>query len=362
MGSKWALGCYIEHTAMEIAGKNQQDGRNIGIDLSRVMAAFAIVCYHTMMFYDENGGQTVMGIHLSQLVGGLFLWGRVPFFLILSGYLASRSLSKPGVSIRRFVQTRVIGLGVPYLVWNALALAMQSAAPLLSVTYGDAAAQGPGFYVAAILGIGSAPADYPMWFIRDIIVLSCLAPLFFRFRNWIFVPAMVLVCLPAISGGWLDFGMPRPSSWGYYALGMLIHQLDVRRLGALSASPMQGWIMCLALGCLSVFIPGITLGAIGPLLGAFSLFLLGQAIAGGNARLANLILSATPATFLIFAANGPIIGSIKRLLIRYADLDNSQKLLFYCLLPFVLTVLLVITHNQIRKFFPKLLFPLTGGR
>jgi len=58
----------------------------------------------------------------------------------------------------------------------------------------------------------------------------------------------------------------------------------------------------------------------------------------------------------------PIITAIMVLLTKYADMGNSQKLIFYGLLPFILTVLLVITHHQIRRFFPKLLFPLTGGR
>jgi len=253
---------------MEITGKTLQNGKSMGIELSRVIAAFMIVCMHCMIAYEASGGQAVMGIQPYPFVGGVFLWGRVPFFLILAGYLAARSLTKPGVSNRRFVQTRLIGLGVPYLVWNALALAAQGAGALLRVTQGNAAAHGPGFYVSGLFGFGAFPADYPMWFVRDIIVVNCLAPLLFKFRLWIFVPALVLICLPASSMIWADFGMPRPSSFGCYALGMLIHQLDVRRLGALFASPAQGWIVCMGLGCLTVFVPGINLGAIGPLLGA----------------------------------------------------------------------------------------------
>ena len=347
---------------MEITGKTLQNGKSMGIELSRVIAAFVIVFMHSMIAYESSGGQAVMGIQPFQFAGGLFLWGRVPFFLLLAGYLASRSLTKPGVSNRRFVQTRLIGLGVPYLVWNALALAAQGAGALLKVTHDNAAAHGPGFFASGLFGIGAFPADYPMWFVRDIIVVNCLAPLFFKFRLWIFVPAVALICVPASSMIWADCGMPRPSSFGYYALGMLIHQLEVRRLGALFASPAQGWILCMGLGCLSVFVHGLNLGALGPLLGAFSIRLLGEAIAGGNPRLANLLVSASPATFLIFAAHMPIMTAIMVLLTKYADMGNSQMLLFYCLLPFILTVFLVITHYQIRRFFPKLLFPLTGGR
>ena len=347
---------------MEIAGKKLQDGKSMTIELSRVIAAFIIVCLHSMQAYQDSGGQKVMGIHPVDFVGGIFLWGRVPFFLILSGYLASRSLTKPAASNRRFIQTRLIGLGVPYLVWNALTLATQSIGALLAVTHKDAAVFSPGLLVSGLFGIGTGPADAPMWFVRDIIILSCLAPLLLKFRLWLFVPAMVLVCFPTSSTIWADAGILRPTSCGYYALGILIHQLDVRRSGGLFVSPAQGWFMCMALGCLSVFVNRINLGAIGPLLGAFSVLLLGEAIAGGNRRFANLLLSASPATFLIFAAHWPITLAIVRLLIKYGDLGNSQMLIFYSLLPFILTVLLVITHNQIRKSFPKLLFPLTGGR
>ena len=334
----------------------------MGIELSRVIAAFMIVCMHSMIAYEENGGQTVLGIQPYRFVGGIFLWGRVPFFMILSGYFAARSLTKPGMSNRRFLQTRLIGLGVPYLVWNSLALAMQGFGDFLRVTHDDATAHHLKYYVSGIFGIGAIPADYPMWFVRDIIVVSCLAPLLLKFRLWLFVPAMALISFPAASMMGAEFGIPRPSSCGYFALGMLIQLLDVRRLGALFASPAQGWILCMGLGCLSVFVKGVDLGAIGPLLGALSIVLLGEAIAGGCPRLANLLSSASPSTFLLFAAHMPLINAIMVLVIKYGDMGNSQKLVFYCLLPIFLTVLLVIAHNQIRRFFPKLLFPLTGGR
>lgn len=337
-------------------------GRYIAVDIARVIATCLIVYYHSMCAYSRSGGMPVMGQPPQQIVGGIFLWGRVPFFLVLSGFLASMSLSKPGMSSLRFIWTRSVGLGVPYLFWNGIALTLRVAGERFGASFGDIMHYSFTEVTSKILGFGENPADGPMWFVRDIIIASCIAPFLLKIRSWLFVPSIALIALSAGATEWTSHGIPHPSSFGFYSLGILLYQLDVNRLSVMFPSPLIGFVMCLCLGCVAVFLDVVALGVMGPILGACSILLLGIAIAQGNPRIAALIHSASPSTFLIFAANVPMISMIRQVEIRYWTLGNLQKLFFYSLVPFILTIGLVRVHVFIRKRLPQLLFPLTGGR
>lgn len=329
----------------------------VSIDIARAVATFMIVCFHSMLCYTANGGHPVMGAPAHQIVGGLFLWGRVPFFFMLCGFLASKSLSKPEATPGHFIMTRVKGLGIPYLFWNLLTLCMHVAAQISGVTQKHSMTDSPGSMIGSVLGVGLSPADTPMWFVRDLILAHCLAPFLFKARRWLFVPSLLLLALPITS-----HEMPNLSSFGYYMIGMLLYDINLRKFESLLPSAAAGVLLCMGLGLATVFHGGVNLGVMGPLLGAGAILLLGMAINEISPRAATLLSSLSSSSFMIYAANFPILIAIQMLQDRYWNMGNTPMLLFYSLLPFVITLGIFGCHVIIQRKFPQLLLFLTGGR
>ena len=321
-----------------------------------------IVCFHSMLSYAANGGHPVLGVPPHQIVGGLFLWGRVPFFFILCGFLASKSLSKPGATPSHFIRTRVIGLGIPYLFWNSLTLCFQAAGQMAGLAHGHSVNYSPGSVIENILGVGLSPADTPRWFVRDLILSHCLAPLLFNARRWLFVPSLLLIALPSSYVSLMGFVVPHPSSFGYYIIGMSLYDLNLRKFESLLPSTVGGVLLCMGLGLTTVFFGGVNLGVMGPLLGAGAILLLGMAISEKSPRMASLLSLFSSSSFIIYAANMPILIAIQQLQGRFWIMGSTPMLLFYTLLPVVITLGLFGCHVIIQRKFPQLLRILSGGR
>ncbi len=352
----------MEHLPSQSPNITSASERYAGVDIARVIAAFLIVSYHCMENYSRLDSMTIFGQAPHHVIGGLFLWGRVPFFLMLAGYLAARNLSRPNSSVRNFQRTRLIGLGIPYLVWNSISLVLIIIGYKLGASYEQHSQITPSSALAHITGIGAAPADGPLWFVRDLIVANFLAPLLLKYRSWNLLSMIILLSLPEPSLRWIEISIPRPSSIGFFGIGMVLQQFDPKKFGSLVPSNLIGFIICLAFGMIVVFAQVPLPKVIGPIVGAFSILLLGNTIAQQDSRLRKSLEKIAPATFLIFAANVPIILVIRQLLLRYNLLEGRVLFGFFCILPFVICLALIFFHMLLKRKFPKLLFPLTGGR
>ena len=336
--------------------------RYVGVDVARIFAAFLIVAYHCMEAYARSGGPPVLGMPPHHIVGGAFLWGRVPFFLILAGFLASQNLARPTASSHKFIYSRLLSLGIPYLVWNGISLLLRIAGEHMGASYEKGTTLSLGMIAAQITGISQSPANGPLWLVRDLIIANLLAPLLFRFRAWIFIPAIILITLPDYPTEWIESSIPRVASIGFYSIGIMLQQLEIKRFSILIPSARWGFLLCLGFGLLIVFTDLALPRVMGPTLGAAAILFAGNAIASTNSKIACLLQGIASASFLIYAANVPIIAVIRQVLLKYGHLSDSGMLLFYSLLPFLLTALLAYFHHLVRKHFPRLLTPLTGGR
>lgn len=334
--------------------------RDRAIDIARMAAAFLIVLYHSSESYAMSGGGPVLDRPLWSVVGDVSLWGRVPFFFFLSGCFAARSLQKHPGATGPFLKKRLTALVPPYLFWNLVSLSMLWVAAHAGVE----AAQDEriGFAAAGkqLAGIGMPPANGPLWFVRDLIICSCLAPLLRRLGPWLLVPCIALTITPEISPEWISRGCPRPSSLGYFGIGMLLNYVPRGTMDLVFPRPGLGFLLCLALGLAhSVFgLPKPSLAGVA--CGAMGILLLGRHIDCAWPKLAGWLARNANASFMIFAANVPFFAVARQL---YPKLPAGvPMLLYYWGLALVFVFLAIGAHSAIKRLFPRLLFVVSGGR
>ena len=335
--------------------------RDRSIDIARMAAAFLIVVYHAAESYAMTGGGPVLGRPLWSVVGDVSLWGRVPFFFFLSGCFAARSLQKHPDGAGPFLKKRLTALVPPYLFWNLVSLSMLWIAARAGVEAAqDERVVGLAAAGKQLVGIGMAPATGPLWFVRDLIICSCLAPLLKRLGPWLLVPCVALTIVPEISPAWISVGCPRPSSLGYFGIGMLLNYVPRGTTELIFPKAGLGFLLCLALGLAhSVFgLPRPSLAGVA--CGAMGILLLGRYIDSAWPKPGEWLGRNANASFIIFAANVPFFAVARQL---YPKLPAGiPMLLYYGGLALVFVFLAIAAHHAIKRFFPKLLFVVSGGR
>lgn len=124
-----------------------------------------------------------------------FLWNAV-FFLCKTVWLAPWAA----------------GHSFPYTVWDCIRL-------MLGV---DCQSWSDG---------GSMPWDYPLWFLRDLMMMMAVFA-FFRTRCVRVVGSLVLCavsCVPPVNEAAVFYGFPGEQSWWFFCAGMLLSSVDLDR-------------------------------------------------------------------------------------------------------------------------------------
>jgi hypothetical protein len=334
--------------------------RDRAIDISRMAAAFLIVMFHAAESYSLSGGEPVFGRPLWSIVGDISLWGRVPFFFFLSGCFAARSLQKRPDAAGALVRKRVTALLPPYLFWNLVSFSMIWIA--VRQGFGGPHAEKPswGGALAQLTGIGSAPANGPLWFVRDLILCSCLAPLFKRVGVWLLIPCVALVTFPEIPEAWISKGCLRPSSLGYFGIGMLLNLVPRGTIKMLFPKPGVGALLCIGLGIARTVLGMPKPALSGVACGALGILLVGHFVDESLPKLAAWLGRHANASFLIFAANVPFLAVARQV---YPHLPGSiPRMAYYGVLGVIFIFLAIAAHDLIKRYAPKLLLVVSGGR
>jgi peptidoglycan/LPS O-acetylase OafA/YrhL len=334
--------------------------RDRSIDIARMVAAFLIVLYHAGQSDSMVGGQPVLGFPPKVIIGQISLWGRVPFFFFLSGCFCARSLAKSGTDWWPFSRKRLIALVPPYLFWNLVCWLMLVVALRFGAEFTAAWKITPATALMQLTGFGMAPASQPLWFVRDLILASCLAPLMFRMGPWLLIPCLALTTFPEPSVQLQEMGVPRPSSFGYFGIGMLFRYFPRGTFGVLFPRPGPAMGICLAAGLACLLFKLRAPALVGPMVGAAGILLTARFIDQSFPKLANWLAANASASFLIFAANVPFFSLARQVYLK-AHLPLPGIMYFACL-ALLFFLLGIWIHKMLRSRFPGLLLIISGGR
>ena len=136
---------------------------------------------------------------------------RVPILFIISGYFFFRTLNGCKPDNEFFIgkyKKRVSSLLIPYIIWNAIAIAM------LYVKY-EIIEKTPLTFIDYMSGfwdftqrVGYDPANGPLWYVHDLMVITLMSPLIYmltknkKAAHWYLFILSVLyatnICLPLV--------------------------------------------------------------------------------------------------------------------------------------------------------------------
>ena len=292
----------------------------------------------------------------------------VPGFFLLSAMLLYRKPFHWKQNMRKKLRT----LGIPYLLMNTLWIAAFFVAQQIPgvrnfFSNPDKLIAQWGFwdYANAFLGFQKGafyPFLYPLWFVRDLLVLNVLASvlghLIDRFPN---------ICLTAAVAAWLFipqtgiFFMDTQSICFWVLGGVLVKKGICLEEG--DRLPMALWVLVYAAMVLLVMTVGRSsrsLARLTFLVGVFFWFRVTALV--HSPRWMDALGKLSAFSFGIYLFHEFFLTFARKVAVKLLPLTPVSQLLQYLLIPLAVIALCIAVCAGLKKWFPRLYSLLTGGR
>ena len=320
-----------------------------------------------VIFIHENPshsthGDVVMWWHSIVVVA-------VPVFFALSGYFFFKGVSSFDLpTYKRKLSKRIRTLLVPYLVWNCMPILFVVTGNLYSILFRGKSTND---LVAFLIGLwndgiwhiwwdktsGLMPFDSPLWYVRDLMILCVLSPLFnwlLRKLGWIFIVIVSGLYLSPLS---FPVGF---SSTGllFFGLGstFAIKGLPLDHINGGGRFVIYGIALCLFI--LSNVFHEQLLSRLFIMLSAYAWILLFCQL---KSSVVDSMAKYSETVFFILALHNIIVlANVGKGLTRI--LPGPVATLSYWIAPIVTLFVCVIIYYGIKKVSPKAISVLCGGR
>lgn len=369
------------------------------IDLLRFPMALAVVILHltpdvvavpntNFPLISQMGLYNVVVMCLSHVISFV----AVPLFFIVSGYLFFINMQKfLFTEYKRKLHKRLNTLLVPYLIWNILPLLSSVVVLIISlIKHGDLSCIGNVwrllnpyriFWHASTWGLSNVnffgmplpatgPLDYPLWFVRDLIVLIVLAPIIYivvRKTGKIGLGIMFLCMYFSI---WFYIPGLRIKSIFFFSLGAYF---GIRGISIVRTLNPYKYLICgiaIVLMLVATYYNGVRwVSPFWILFGAFAFYLMAaHGIEHWNWRYNKFLVSSC---FFVYALHGnnvlPLYGSpldlFRNVNIQIFGNDTPMEKFAVYFLTFLETVAFcLLLFAILKKVFPRKIKLLTGGR
>ncbi len=312
------------------------------VDYARVLAALLIVYYHMPSSQFSMVGASIV---VKDLLSLLFdsPGGCLNFFFITAGYFMKRHFD-----CKQWMK-RLLLLFLVYVSWNSLCILGLNDEATFSRIYG--------------VGTPSALcADYPLWFIRDLFVMTLMIPLM-RYGTVFWILGFLVAIYGLHVNQWViasSFVMPSFGFWIMFLLGFMLNRVNLARVHALMPKMLA---LVLPLWGLAIFTklyyPSIyaysSLMIVKSLVQGLSVALVGYGIWYCSAlRLRSWVASFAPASFLCYVWHAPLIFIVSVLARKVSpELAGNSALILS--LPFAILALSKVVDTFVTQRLPFLL-------
>ncbi|OGT90785.1 MAG: hypothetical protein A2514_04190 [Gammaproteobacteria bacterium RIFOXYD12_FULL_61_37] len=295
----------------------------------------------------------------------------VPLFFLMAGYLFFANLQPTMEGYLAKMRSRVRTLFVPFIFWNALVLAiilLAQASPVTRPYFNEGAkllSEGtPYKYLNALFGFTRYPVAYHFWFIRDLMVMVLLAPLFALILRYAALPFYLAVYVCWVGNIWPVL-VPGDASVFFFAAGAHF-ALKGKSLFALDRFGKAALAVYLPLLIIDVVWYeawfNIYLHRTGLIAGVL-VVLYATKLIMRNERMTRWLVGLGGSSFFVYAAHEPLLGTLRTIAYRYLPLEGDfTMLLLYLGIPALVMVLLVLLHRLLSLHFPRALGWVSGGR
>ena len=333
-----------------------------------------VVFIHAYTYDIDSAGSSYhgsimeIGNFLAQnLFSQVYARGAVPLFFLMSGYLLFYDKEITWSLVRNKWKSRSISLLIPYIFWNAAVLAIQFVGQQLPVMRGffsrsrwDINTMTWGTITDAFVGYEVGPVNYPLWFLRDLILLVALAPLialiirtkhlghmflFFVFFCWLglFQLSDMFISYEAILffslGIYLGshrYAVPELGRWKILVM-VLIYNL---------AAFVEVYCMWLGLDMVALHKFNVIAGV--------SSFVALAACVPGRGTLAAVLIRLSASSFFIYVAHGLLLRVMYKLPFAVFDCSGAGALLIIYFFATISTIALLVSfYYLVLPFLPR---------
>lgn len=275
----------------------------------------------------------------------------VPCFFFISGYLFFYKITV--FSFSQYIsklRNRFKTLVIPYVIWN-----------ILAVIYLKATSQLPGTPTLGFIFL--SPANFPLWFLRNLIVLVILTPIFYlicRYIKWIGFGIISILFIVSYS---YEFGSKFIFiSFYFFYSGCLLGYKKIKLWDLPKIYKSLSLIVFIATLILEITVGGKFAWSIDNIFlisGVFTLLNIADFVIRRYNVTIPAILVSSP--FFIYAAHklGPTF--ISKQVIEFLPITSTFiDAVVFIICPFLAALICVGLYAILKRFVPKLLYLLTG--
>lgn len=384
---------------------DRRDLRSQSLDLLRFPLAVVILTVHT---FNSNGflmqGTPIsldnmpFLLELNHLIGGFLRGQSVPIYYFISGYVFFLGVKLTREKYVQKLKNRVKTLLIPYLIWNAVAasIPLLGRLPFLASIFPNNHDHQFNFSPSAILetfwdnskgilaghtdtmqssadslAIATFPADTPLWFVRDLMIVVLCAPLLYwilkRTRHWFIMLLGVLwFTLPYFG---IELGRYAQLStaffffsWGAY---MSVNTKDMMyEFNRFFKPSIVGYPLLALLHVASVhYCPDLsaTIKSLNAIVGLFFAYNLASWLLTRKICKVSRLLAAS--SFFIYVSHDIVnVYVLKVLYILFHPTGEFGMTMIYVLTVITTTMMLLLTFYLMRRYTPGLLKVVAGRK
>lgn len=360
-------------TNMEISNTNSKR-----INIVKVVFIYFVIVLHAYgnSVSTSSGdviypaGQFAMG--LEYFFSRYICQCAVPGFFFISAVLLYRKPHKYTENVKKKVRSLLIPFLIVNLIWIVLC-AVCAKIPYVELLCGQDIWQlkGIGNICEAVLGIRSGyPFTYPLWFIRDLFLINLLSkPIELLCKR---VPRLsfILFLLCALIVGqryFLFFNLVTVWYWGLGCTFVILLprlQVWVKKIKCKYILSGALWVVIGGLLTANIFsnlLIASVLANLGCILGIISIWGMSR-IFVANPCILCLLDNCAESIFFIYLFHEKTLSVVRRIVAKLLPCSSYVLLLSYCLLPFLIFVVLLFMAKFIKRRFRRFYLLIIGGR
>ena len=360
------------------------------IEWLRFALAALVVFMHAPVIgvenYSENiysgGVLPVLMILIKRGIGSV----AVPTFFFISGYLFFVKLEHWSWDVfAQKIRKRIGSVFIPYILWNMLTAAffmlmLFASKHSIESVWNFCSERGWGLmlwnngrfgesitFVTNIFGVpmhNAAPIDGPLWFVRDLLVCFIFAPLIFKFLNK-YVLSVLFVLL--VFNVWIPIEGFSIISVFFFSWGGYFSRKRICFVEEFNKWKSHSYVICTALLIGILFSFGNCDFAYKILWPLFTVWGVVATISIASHLLRKKIVSVhknlSSSSFFLFASHFMLINYMAYAINCLCPVNSMfLQTLKYLATPFILIIVLEICYFAMKRYFPRPLSYLTGGR
>lgn len=323
------------------------------IRIASFVCTMMVVYRHSLnylAFFDSWVGTGLSGWFEDGM--SLFTEIAIPYFFIVSGYFFFRGDFTDAGNYKKMIIKKYRTLLIPFLIWNVVGM--------FALWYTNRDSIGDSFETCA-QNLAQSKWYGPLWYVRDLMVLMALAPLYswvFKLDNKIVYLALLTFCIYY----WYPVDISFLSSEGilFFLLGGCLQKnqsLVAKEMRpTFSASLLLIWLFL----CFSKL--ASTNLAIHKLNTVLGIVVFWQLLNILIRKMRGRKLIVVEFSFLIYVLHFNIQKAMKSVLGYYFHGNDIAALLSYILLPITVAAIIVGIGTFMKKYCPRFLSFVTGGR